>query len=106
LKVARLWTIVVKEGQEREFMKALSEISIPFLKTRMGKGCLGMYLLRNQEVKNEITYMTLWRSKESLEKNLATMEWKDALRRFEARGFQMGEPRIVHSDVVTILQPS
>jgi hypothetical protein len=49
--------------------------------------------------------MTLWRSKESIEKNLATMEWKDALRRFEARGFQMGEPRIVHSDVVTILQP-
>jgi heme-degrading monooxygenase HmoA len=102
--VARLWTITVRSGQEEEFVKALREISIPFLRTRMGKGFLGMYLLRNQAMRSEITYMTLWQSRASLEKNLASKQWKDALKRFEARGFQMGDPRIVHSDIVTTLE--
>lgn len=95
----------MKEGEKKEFLRALREVSIPFLGTRPGKGFLGMYLLRNQEVRNEITYMTLWQSRKSLEKNLASKELKDALRRFEARAFQLGEPRIVHSDILTIFGP-
>ncbi|MDA4125972.1 MAG: antibiotic biosynthesis monooxygenase [Thaumarchaeota archaeon] len=104
MRVARLWTIVVKEGEDKKFAKALEEISVPFLKTRIGKGFLGMYLLRNRVISNEITYITLWQSNHSLEKNLASKEWKDALKRFEARGFQIGEPRIIHSDIMTTLE--
>lgn len=77
---------------------ALKEISLPMLRGR--PGFLGLLLLRSREDPQEVSYITLWKDTPVMESNIHGKEWQDALKRFEARGFQITQPKVTHYDII------
>lgn len=97
-QVLRKWTIQIAQGQEDQLFAALREISLPMLRSQ--PGFVHMYLLSNHDDAQEVTYLTLFQSREQFEQALASQEWKEALKSFEARGFQISQPRTDHYDII------